>query len=158
MARDMAWPASASPADGRNGDGGAEFGLAVLLEACERAVEELGLAVPPVQLRALLIIDQAGTLNLSGLAGELGATASAASRLCDRMEAAGLVKRDRAASSRREIKLMPTESGRRLADWVRRRRRSALRAVLESMSQDGREALAQGLRELAVDLGRVTRR
>jgi DNA-binding MarR family transcriptional regulator len=158
MGRDMAWPAAASPTDGRPGDGSAENGLAVLLEACERAVDELGSSVPPAQLRALLIIDQAGTLNLSGLASELGATASAASRLCDRMEAAGLVIRDRAAASRREIVLLPTESGRRLAEWVRRRRRSALGAVLDSMTQDGREALAQGLREVAVGLGRMSQR
>lgn len=158
MGRDMAWPAAASPANGRPSDVTAEDGLAVLLEACERAVEELGSAIPPAQMRALLIIDQAGALNLSGLAGELAASASAASRLCDRMEAAGLVKRDRPAASRREILLMPTESGRRLAEWVRRRRRSALGTVLESMTQDGRTALAQGLRELALGLGGKTRR
>ena len=112
--------------DGRSGDGGldagsAESGLSVLLEACERAVEEIGAAVPPVQLRALLVIDRAGSLNLSGLAGLLGASASAASRLCDRMQAAGLVSRDRAVLSRREIVVVPTESGRRLAEWVRGR-------------------------------------
>jgi DNA-binding MarR family transcriptional regulator len=158
MGRDTAWPAAASPADGRPGDGAAETGLALLLEACERAVEELGSAIPPAQLRALLIIDQAGSLNLSRLAGELGATASAASRLCDRMQAAGLLTRDRAAASRREIVLLPTESGRRLAGWVRHRRRTALAEVLDSMSQDGRAALARGLGELAEDLGPVTRR
>lgn len=74
----------------------AEAGLSVLLEACERAVEEVGSTVPPVQLRALLVIEGAGSLNLNRLAGLLGASASAASRLCDRMQAAGLVSRDRA--------------------------------------------------------------
>jgi DNA-binding MarR family transcriptional regulator len=130
--------------------GSAETGLAVLIEACERAVEELG-SLPPAQMRALLTIDQAGSLNLSRLAGALGASASAASRLCDRMQAAGLLTRDRAAASRREIVLIPTESGRQLAEWVRSRRRAALRDVLQTMSPDGREALAQGLRELAAE-------
>jgi hypothetical protein len=46
--------------------------------------------------------------------------------------------------------LFPTESGRRLAEWVRGRRRAALGDVLEAMSPDGREALTLGLRELAV--------
>jgi DNA-binding MarR family transcriptional regulator len=154
MGHDLAWPA----ADGRpRGEAAAEAGLARLLEACERAVEELGSAVPPAQMRALLIIDQAGSLNLRRLAATLGATASAASRLCDRMEAAGLLRRDRAAVSRREIMLLPTESGRRLAEWVRSRRRAALGAVLESMSEDGRQALARGLGELSGDLGRMAR-
>jgi len=127
----------------------AESGLSVLLEACERAVEEIGATVPPVQLRALLVIDPAGSLNLNRLAGLLGASASAASRLCDRMQAAGLVSRDRALLSRREIVLVPTESGRRLADWVRGRQQAALESLLDGMSPEGREALARGLVELA---------
>ncbi len=61
----------------------------------------------PAQLRALLTIERAGRLNLNKLAAALGASASAASRLCDRMEAAGLLSRDRAVS-RREIVLVPT--------------------------------------------------
>jgi DNA-binding MarR family transcriptional regulator len=136
----------------------AETGLAMLIEASERAVEELGLAVPPAQIRALLIIDRAGSLNLSRLAEALGASASSASRLCDRIQAAGLLTRDRAAASRREIVLFPTESGRRLADWVRGRRRAALGDVLQAMSPDGREALAQGLRELAASAVARSRR
>jgi DNA-binding MarR family transcriptional regulator len=131
--------------------GFAETGLAMLIEASERAVEELGSGVPPAQIRALLIIDRAGSLNLSRLAESLGASASAVSRLCDRIQAAGLLTRDRAAASRREIVLLPTESGRRLAEWVRGRRRAALGDVLQAMSPDGREALAQGLRELAAE-------
>jgi DNA-binding MarR family transcriptional regulator len=125
------------------------MGLAALLEASERAVEELGSTVPPAQLRALHIIDRAGGLNLNGLSAALGASASATSRLCDRMQAADLLTRDRAAGSRREITLLPTESGRRLADWVRLQRRAVLGDLLAAMSPDGRAALARGLSELA---------
>lgn len=135
--------------------GTAERGLAVLLEACERAVGELGTAIPPAQLRALLIIDQAGRLNLSGLAEALGATPSAASRLCDRMAAAGLLTRDRASASRREVALTATASGRRLADWVRGCRRAALGEALDAMTESGRDALARGLRELAAGSERL---
>jgi DNA-binding MarR family transcriptional regulator len=126
-----------------------EGGLGVLLEACERAVEGIGSSVPAAQLRALLIIDGAGSLNLSQLATGLGASASASSRLCDRMAAAGLVTRERAAGSRREIVLVLTESGRRLAAWVRGQRRAALDELLRVMGAEGREALLRGLRELA---------
>jgi len=140
----MAW----ASADGQLDVGSAETGLTVLLEACERAVEELGSAVPPAQMRALLIIGRTGSLNLSRLAAALGASASATSRLCDRMQAAGLLTRDRAAASRREIVLLPTESGRRLAQWVQGRRRAALGDVLQTMSPSGREALVQGLKEI----------
>jgi len=132
---------------------GAETGLAVLLESCEKAVEDLGSSVPPAQLRALLIIGRTGSLNLSMLADALGASASAASRLCDRMQAAGLLTRGRAPASRREIVLLPTETGRKLAEWVRDRRRAVLGDVMAAMSPDGREALLQGLRELAQGTG-----
>jgi DNA-binding MarR family transcriptional regulator len=142
----MAWAA----ADGEVDVSSAEAGLAVLLEACERSLEEMGGSVPPAQMRALLIIESAGSLNLSRLAGALGASASAASRLVDRMQLAELLTRDRAAASRREIVLVPTESGRRLAEWVRGRRRAALSELLQAMTPDGRAALARGLRELAV--------
>ncbi len=127
----------------------AESGLTVLVDLCERAVEDIGASVSPVQLRALLVLDQAGSLNLNGLAHTLAASASAVSRLLDRMQAAGLVTRRRAVTSRREVLVVPTESGRRLATWVRSRRRAAIATLLERMSSDGREALARGLAELA---------
>jgi DNA-binding MarR family transcriptional regulator len=138
-----------SASEGRDVDVvGAERGLATLLEACDRALEEIGATVPPAQLRALLIIGQAGSMNLNRLAKALDSTPSATSRLTDRMQAAGLLTRDRAAASRREIVLLPTESGRRMAEWVHLQRRSALTQVLTSMTPQAREALAQGLTEL----------
>ncbi len=145
MERDMV-PGSS---DGQLDVASAELGFAALLERWERAVDELGCAVPAAQVRALLIVDRAGSLNLARLAQALGASASATSRLCDRMEAAGLLTRERAAASRREIVLLVTGTGRRLAGWVRARRRAVLDHVLQSMSSDGSAALARGLQELA---------
>jgi DNA-binding MarR family transcriptional regulator len=127
----------------------AERGLTALVEAAERAVEKISSSVPPAQLRALLIIDRVGSLNLNKLAAQVGASASATSRLCDRMEVAGLLTRDRAVGSRREIVLLLTDSGRRLAEWVRDQRRAALSELLQAMSPEGREALVRGLGELA---------
>jgi DNA-binding MarR family transcriptional regulator len=51
--------------------------------------------------------------------------------------------------SRREIVLLLTESGRRLAAWVRDQRRAALAEVLQAMTPEGRAALIRGLGELA---------
>jgi len=78
---------------GTGASGSAEAGLGVLVGIWQRAVEELGSVTPPGQLRALLLIDGAGRVNLTGLARELGASPSAASKLCSRLEAAGLVIR-----------------------------------------------------------------
>jgi DNA-binding MarR family transcriptional regulator len=126
----------------------AEAGLAVLLEAWQRAIEELGAMVPPGQVRALLIIEATDDLNVTGLARLLGASPSATSRLCDRLAAAGLLARLPAAASRREILLQLTDSGHRLAAWIREQRGSALLRVLEEISPDGRADLVRGLIEV----------
>jgi DNA-binding MarR family transcriptional regulator len=127
----------------------AEAGLSVLAEAWQRAVEQLGSMTPPAQLRALLIVDGSGTMNLTKLAGLLGASASATSKLCDRLVAAGLLTRAPAAASRREITLRSTESGQRVAQWVRDQRRAALDRTLAALSPEARRDLACGLAELA---------
>ncbi len=127
----------------------AEAGLSVLAETWQRAVEQLGSVTPPAQLRALLIVDGAGAINLTKLASMLGASTSATSKLCDRLVAAGLLTRQPAAVSRREITLRSTESGQRVAQWVRDRRRAALDQTLASLSPEGRRDLARGLAELA---------
>jgi DNA-binding MarR family transcriptional regulator len=126
----------------------AEEGLAILIEVWQQAVEELGGVLPPGQLRALLIVENAGRLNLTGLARALGASPSATSKLCDRMIVAGLLIREPAPGSRREITLQLSESGQRLAAWVRAQRGAALARTLASMSPDGRADLARGLTEL----------
>jgi DNA-binding MarR family transcriptional regulator len=126
----------------------AEAGLSALLEARQRAIEDLGAMVPPAQVRALLMIEAADDLNVTGLARLLGASPSATSRLCDRLAAAGLLARLPAAASRREVLLQLTESGQRLAGWIREQQRAALIRVLEDISPEGRADLARGLTEV----------
>jgi DNA-binding MarR family transcriptional regulator len=128
----------------------AEAGLSVLLEAWQRAIEELGAMLPPAQVRALLIVGTGDRLNVTGLARMLGASPSATSRLCDRLVAAGLLARVPAAASRREILLELTESGQRLAAWIRDQRRIALVRVLETISPGGRADLTRGLSEVVL--------
>ncbi len=127
----------------------AEAGLSVLAEAWQRSVEQLGSVTPPAQLRALLIVDGADAINLTRLASMLGASTSATSKLCDRLVVAGLLARQHSAASRREITLRSTESGQRVARWVRDQRRAALDQTLASLSPEARRDLARGLTELA---------
>ena len=126
----------------------AEAGLSVLLEAWQRAIEELGAMLPPAQVRALLIVGTGDRLNVTGLARMLGASPSATSRRCDRLVAACLSARAPAAASRREILLELTESGQRLAAWIQDQRRTALVRVLETISPGGRADLVRGLSEV----------
>ena len=127
-----------------------EMGLAVLRKACDKAVDKLGGAVPGVQLRALLIFDEAGgSLDTRQLAAELGTSVTAASMVCDRMQQAGLATVDDIATSMGTLCCVLTHSGTRLACWVKDRQRMALSKMVYSMRPDARDALIRGLSELA---------
>jgi DNA-binding MarR family transcriptional regulator len=127
-----------------------EMGLAVLRKACDQAVDKLGSAVPGIQLRALLIFDDAGgSLDTRGLAAQLTTSMAAAGHVCDRMQEAGLVTVEDIATSRGAPCCVLTDSGTRLARWIKDRQRMALSKVVYSMRPDARDALIHGLRELA---------
>src|ERR1700761_343068 len=53
--------------------------------------ETAELPTSTAQLHVLLIVERHRDINLSGLAAQLGALVSSASRLCDRLEAAGFL-------------------------------------------------------------------
>ena len=111
---------------------------------------KLGGAVPGVQLRALLIFDDAGgSLDTRRLAAELTTSMAAAGNVCDRMQEAGLVTVEDIATSRGAPCWVLTDSGTRLARWIKDRQRMALSKVVYSMRPDARDALIHGLRELA---------
>lgn len=97
------------------------------------------------QLRALHVVGRGREVNLTRLAEEMGVSLPTASRLCDRLEAAGFLERGVPPSSRREVCLTLTEAGRRLVARVAEYRRRHLAAVLESMPAEDRAALLNGL-------------
>jgi DNA-binding MarR family transcriptional regulator len=105
--------------------------------------------VPPAQLRVLTIIAGNRHTNMSRLASTLDVVPSSASRLCDRLEAAGLLRRVPDPRDRREVRLMLTPSARRLLDQIRERRRVALAQVLDRMPAADRDDLLRSLRSFA---------
>lgn len=102
-------------------------------------------ALPPTQLRVLSLLSAAPRTNMNGLAEALDVVPSSASRLCDRLEAAGLLHRVSDPRDRREVRLELTAAAQRLLDDLRGRRRAALGAVLERMSPAARADLVRGL-------------
>ena len=105
------------------------------------------------QLHVLLIVERHRDINLSGLASQLGALVSSASRLCDRLEAAGFLHRVH-GSSRRAVILRLSPEGRALLDGLRRQRREDLARVLGRMPPAARTALAAGLSQFRSAAGR----
>ncbi len=116
----------------------------------ERAIEQIGGAVPAGQLRAVLLIDDAGVLPAGRLATALGLSASRTRSLCDLMETAGLLAYGAgpASGSGPGATLTVTVAGQRLAGWIRDQRRAVVAEELEMLSGAGRVALVTGLTEL----------
>ncbi|MFI0357160.1 MarR family winged helix-turn-helix transcriptional regulator [Actinomadura sp. 9N407] len=114
-----------------------------LMNVWARAHHASDVPIPATQLRALFVLEQ-GAVNVSSLATELGALVSSASRLCDRLEAGGLLLRD-PGRDRREVTVRLTAEGQALLDRLRLRRREELARVLATMSSPARAALLWGL-------------
>lgn len=113
----------------------------------DQARERASTRVSVSQLRALLAIEASPGINLRRLAAGLDIILSSASRLCDRLVAAGLLEREPGRLDRREISLTLTGSGAGLLAELRVERRRMLAEALAGMSETGRAALLNGLRE-----------
>ncbi|MFC9975354.1 MarR family winged helix-turn-helix transcriptional regulator [Spirillospora sp. NPDC127200] len=124
---------------------GAARALIAVWRRAQDAVEH----IPPSQLRAMEAIEHRTELNLRDLARELDVIPSSASRLCDRLEAAGLLARRGSDADRRQITLRLTALGERSLHELSARRRRDLHQVLSRMTPDGRDRLLHGLLEFA---------
>jgi DNA-binding MarR family transcriptional regulator len=110
------------------------------------AAQGASLRLSPHQLRALRILESEPGLNLTALAEGMETGLPTASRLCDRLEAAGLLERVLHPHKRREVQLHLTGHGRQVLGEVASRRSQALAAVLAAMDPADREALSRGMR------------
>ncbi|MBO4205036.1 MarR family winged helix-turn-helix transcriptional regulator [Micromonospora echinofusca] len=90
-------------------------------------------SVSPTQLRVLSLISARPGTNVNGLAELLNVVPSSASRLCDRLEATGLLRRVADPRDRREVHLMLTTAARTLLAELKRCRHQAVQTVLEQM-------------------------
>ncbi len=131
-------------------------GLAELAAAVEQAAEALtrvlgtagagaAVTVSPTQLRVLTLMRDNPDLNVNRLAEALDVVPSSASRMCDRLEALGLLHRTSDPRNRREVQLRMTRAAARVLDQLSRRRRDALQAVLARMPDSSRRELLRSL-------------
>ncbi|MET7383368.1 MarR family transcriptional regulator [Streptomyces sp. NPDC005526] len=139
------------PDNGPDGDAKAvalEIADAVdgLTELWLLAAQEAPLRLSLQQLRALRVVAAEPGLNLTTLAERLDMGPPTASRLCDRLEAAGLLERVLHPLKRREVQLSLAAQGRQVLDEVAGRRAQGLAEVLGAMEADDRAALRRGMR------------
>ncbi|WP_433527848.1 MarR family winged helix-turn-helix transcriptional regulator [Micromonospora sp. CA-263727] len=113
-----------------------------LVGVLDSAVARQRLAVSPTQLRVLSLLTSRPETNVNGLAELLDVVPSSASRLCDRLEAIGLLRRVADPRDRREVRLVPTAAA---TAQLRSRRHEAVRAVLDRMPARGQQDLLRAL-------------
>ncbi|MER6137622.1 MarR family transcriptional regulator [Streptomyces sp. BV286] len=110
------------------------------------AAEEVTPSLSMRQLLALQTVRRRPELNLTALAEHLGIALPTASRLCGRLETAGLLQRTVQPHNRREVQLVVTPQGRRLLADVTERRSVCLAVVFEAMTPEERASMQRGLR------------
>ncbi|SCL39197.1 DNA-binding transcriptional regulator, MarR family [Micromonospora rhizosphaerae] len=118
-----------------------------LLAVWEAARESTTSRLSGAQLRAVMVVEQYDGINLRRLATLMDMLLSSASRLCDRLVAAGMLEREPGRFDRREISLHLTPEASRLLAELRADRRRRLARVLAGMTPEGRQALLRGMSE-----------
>ena len=102
------------------------------------------------------MLTRTAAVTVGDLAVALDSHPSTATRLCDRLERKGLVRRRPGVSpDRRETPVSLTAKGRRLVERVTDRRRRDLRVIVSSMSAEDRERAIVGLTSFAVAAGEI---
>lgn len=121
-----------------------ELALRGLLELSVGVLSDMEENVSPSDLRALQSLEHLGGAKVTALGDALGVPPSTASRMSDRLTAAGLITREVAPDNRRATWLELTADGRAVLADLARARAAALGRVIEGMTDDGQKALLTG--------------
>jgi DNA-binding MarR family transcriptional regulator len=119
----------------------------------ERSLSEVACDVTLAQYRTLVVLSADSPTRLADLAGALSVSPSTATRMCDRLVRKSLIDRSRDEIDRREVNLSLTPDGIRLVEDVMDRRRQRVRALLETLPDEGRQSLVHSLTVLAAAAG-----
>lgn len=125
------------------------LGAQVLVAVSARSVAAVEAEVSLPQLRVLVILASQGAQSLNALARNLDVHPSNATRACDKLVDAGLLRRAEHAADRRVLELSLTEAGQGLVDKVMEHRREQVQDLLTAVPPDERKVLAAALRRLA---------
>jgi DNA-binding MarR family transcriptional regulator len=151
--------------DGRHGDGAADNASTVLAGQAEivdavlaanrvfvavasKALASSTAEVTLPQFRALVLLDANGTMSVAQLAEAMGVVPSTATRMCDRLVAKKLIRRELDRSNRRQMLLSLREKGEALLAESTRRRKQEISRLLRTIPAAEQHRLAESLRVL----------
>lgn len=114
-----------------------------------RSLSAAGRSITLPQYRTLATLDAWGDLNVRDLAARLGVDRSTATRMCNRLAAAGLIDRTADPSDRRAVVISLSGPGRDVVQAVTRARRDNVARLLGSVPPPRREQLVDLFGEFA---------
>ncbi|MGW4486429.1 MarR family winged helix-turn-helix transcriptional regulator [Amycolatopsis sp. NPDC004368] len=100
------------------------------------------------QVRLLVVLASLGCVPCSRLAGAMGVNASSVTRLADKLEAHGYVRRGEDEHRRTVVTVEVTRAGQAVVDDVIERRHEALGALLGQLSPENRQQAATAVENL----------
>lgn len=127
----------------------------VLVAVAARSLATAPTDITLPQYRALVVLASRGPQRASALAEELDIQPSSVTRLCDRLESKGLIVRAVAPTSRREVEIELSATGRRVVDRVTLVRRREIGRIVAAVPVERRQLLVTALAEFAAAAGEV---
>jgi DNA-binding MarR family transcriptional regulator len=125
--------------------------IAVATQSLGAAAEETTIA----QYRALVVLASRGPQRMVDLAGALEVAPSTVGRMCDRLGRKGLIRRHRGRADRRAVLVSITPDGRDVVDQATARRRELISAILSKLPAQRQGEVAGALRAFAEAAGEI---
>jgi DNA-binding MarR family transcriptional regulator len=117
----------------------------LLVGVSARSIAAVADSITLPQFRLLVVLSTRGAVNMSVVAEQLDVNPSTATRMVDRLIAAGMVSRDTNPASRREVVVQLTAAGGDLVGRVTRLRRKEIAAIVARMPGKHRQELVDAL-------------
>jgi DNA-binding MarR family transcriptional regulator len=118
----------------------------VLLAVAAQSVGAADAEVSLPQYRVLVILASRGPQRIGDLAQQLSVNSSSVTRMCDRLETHGLVRREPSSDDRRVVCVSITPLGQRLVRQVSKGRRQEIGRILRAMPTESHDPLLSALR------------
>jgi DNA-binding MarR family transcriptional regulator len=117
----------------------------LLVAVSARSIAAVDESITLPQFRLLVVLSTQGAVKLMQVADQLGVAPSTATRMIDRLLAAGLVEREINPHSRREVVVSLSQAGQAVVRQVTQRRRRDIARIVARMPEHHRQGLVEVL-------------